>query len=225
VDEVRNKIYKQGDTKKILDSLQIIFETPDINFKTKSNMFLKKIEEMYGKAVESVINDMVPKLKEYNNKLLETAPPEFKTDYKTHIASINQDIIKLAEMDKNTSLTTDQKDKIRNITVTNKKQDAIMQILGSLERISKTDESLKKHVRMFIVTIIMSELKIKLTALNEEAKIPNLTDLEAIIDGTPSVTQLGGVKEKNNSKKNKRSNKRKTKRRKGANSKKIKFTR
>jgi len=77
------------------------------------------------------------------------------------------------------------------------------------------------------MTIIMDEIKGSLNILAEKKKITNIEQLRQIIDGTPSVTQLGGVKEKNKnkSKKNKQSNKRKTKRRKSANSKKIKFTR
>ncbi len=220
---VRERIYHNSDIKTILDNLQTIVNTPDIGDQKKSDMFLKVIEEIYEKKVDSVIGEIVAELKKYNDKLLASASSEFKSDYKAHIASVNADILKLAEMNKTTSLTESQKAKIQAI-VGNKIDDSVMIIL---ERISKNDESLQEHVFSFIISNIMDLIKENLTTLNQTTKIPNFAKLIDIIDRTPSVTQLGGVKEKNKnkSKKNKHSNKRKTKRRKSANSKKIKFTR
>ena len=219
---VRKNVYKDSNIKTILDKLQNIFNTSKISSQDMSDKFLKEIEEMYGKSVDSVIDEIVAELKKYNDKLLDIAPPEFKSGYKAHIASVNADILKLAEMEKSTSLTQSQKDKIQAI-VGNKIDDSVMIIL---ERISKNDESLQGHVFSFIISNIMDLIKENLTKLKQTTEIPNFEKLIDIIDRTPDVSQLGGVKEKNKnkSKKNKHSNKRKTKRRKSANSKKIKFT-
>ena len=222
---VSDKIYNRGDIDDTLGKLQTISNTPDTNINEKSKQLLALVENKYKVKVDTVIDEVVAELKKYNDKLLVNASPEFKANYTSYIKSVKDDIFKLAEMynkGESSGLTPIQKDKVKGI-IDDKIDEEVIIILG---RIMRDDKELKRDVVIFIISNIMQLIKDDLNEKNEKTKIPDLPKLIAIIEASPAITQMGGVKEKNKnkSKKNKQSNKRKTKRRKSANSKKIKFT-
>jgi hypothetical protein len=222
---VREKIYNKGDIDDTLVKLQAISNTPNTELKEKSKKLLALVEEKYKEKVDTVIEEVVAKLKEYHNTLLVNASPKFKTEYKSYIESVKGDIFKLAEMDKkgeSSGLTPTQKEKVKRI-IDDKIDEEVIIILG---RITRDDNDLKRDVVIFIISNIMQLIKEDLNEKHKKTPISDLPKLIEIIKASPAITQMGGVNEKNKnkSKKNKQSNKRKTKRRKSANSKKIKFT-
>ena len=231
VSGIAGKIYAKTDLPTILTGLQKINDST-VGLPKKSIDFYNLIEKTYKGKIDTQMDALFKKIKEYSLEYLKAAPKEF--DKRIQIFKDNYTKLQALVDDKVSAVSAEDKKKITDFleaSFTDKSLVEVVEILKKFINKHHEDSEIKQAILTLANIDIISRIRGDLEAQNKSENIKDFNNLLKIIDATPDTHEIisghiGGEKNNNNnkSKKNKKSNKNKTKKRKNSTSKKIKFS-